>query len=210
MKGLLVVVSAPSGTGKTTICQKILNSHQNFHFSISMTTRSPRQGEKDGIDYFFVSEKEFLGKIASGELVEWAKVYSDYYGTPKTYLENLLSAEINVLLDIDSQGAIAIKKLYQQRAVLIFILPPSLEELKLRLSGRMTDNSDVIEKRMSTAKNELKNMDKYDYCVVNDNLESTMTKINAILIAEQHRVRKEAEDNNDDIKSALLYCSNSR
>lgn len=206
MKGLLVVISAPSGTGKTTICQKILNSHQNFHFSISMTTRSPRQGEKDGIDYFFVSEKEFLGKIASGELVEWARVYNDYYGTPKAYLENLLSAEINVLLDIDSQGAIAIKKLYQQRAVLIFILPPSLEELKLRLSGRMTDNLDVIENRMSTAKNELKNMNKYDYCVVNDNLESTMTKINAILIAEQHRVRKEAEDNNDAIKSALLYC----
>lgn len=194
MKSLLVVISAPSGAGKTTVCQRILKTYPNFHFSISMTTRPPRPGEQDGVDYFFVSEENFLEKQRAGELIEWAKVYGDYYGTPKAYLENLLSAGINVLLDVDSQGAINIKSRYGQRAVLIFLLPPSLEELKLRLSRRMTDTNDTITKRMLSVGNELQNLDKYDYCLINDQLELTMSKIDAILVAEQHRVYSSLEE----------------
>lgn len=189
-KGLLIVISAPSGTGKTTICKKLIETSTNLVFSISMTTRAPRDNEVDGCDYFFISTDEFEKKIKKGEFVEWARVYGDYYGTPKKPLEELLSSGVNVLLDIDTQGAMNIKKRYKDRAVLIFIIPPFLEDLKVRLINRMTDTLDEIEKRLSFAKNELRNISKYDYYVVNDDIGITVGKLKSIIIAEESRVKR--------------------
>ncbi|MEW6095961.1 MAG: guanylate kinase [bacterium] len=187
---LLIVVSAPSGAGKTTICKKLIKTSSNLVFSISMTTRQQRNNEIDGCDYFFVSIAEFEKRIKKGEFIEWAKVYDDYYGTPKKYLEDLLSSGMDVLLDIDVQGAMNIKKKYKDRAVLIFITPPFLEDLKARLSNRMTDSEEEIEKRLSFAKGELKNINKYDYCVVNDDIGTTVGKLKSIITAEKSKVKR--------------------
>ncbi|MDI6734870.1 MAG: guanylate kinase [bacterium] len=189
-KSLLIIVSAPSGTGKTTICKKLLQTTPNLIFSVSMTTRQPRDNEINGRDYYFISHEEFKERIKKGDFIEWAQVYDDYYGTPKKALEDSVLAGMDMLLDVDGQGAMNIKKEFKDRAVLIFIAPPFLEDLKTRLSNRMTDTSEEIEKRFLLAKEELRNISKYDYCVVNDDVGVTVGKLKSIITAEKNKVKR--------------------
>jgi len=183
-KHLLFVISAPSGTGKTTLCKALLEIFPDIRHSISFTTRKPREGEEDGKDYFFVSKDKFLKMVENGEFVEWAIVYENYYGTSWKHLVKLLK-EGDVLLDIDIQGAKKIKAFFSN-SVSIFILPPSFEVLWERLIKRKGINN--IKLRMEKAKEEIKYFKDYDYVVRNDNLKTTLDILSAIIIAERNRV----------------------
>lgn len=185
-KPLLIVVSGPSGSGKGTLCTLLRQRFPDLAYSVSMTTRSPRPGERNGVDYFFVSTEEFLEKIKAGEFLEWAKVYDNYYGTPLTYVKGCLQNGKDVLLEIDIQGARQVKKLFPE-AILIFIRPPSFEELGVRISKRGTDSQEEIEKRLSSAKQELQAAAEYDYVVVNDSQERAVEEILEIIRQEKAR-----------------------
>ena len=167
-KGRLYVISGPSGTGKGTVCGELLKEIGN-EFSVSMTTRDPREGEVDGKDYYFVSREVFLEHIEAGNFLEHATVFDNLYGTPKDMVLNRLERGRNVILDIDVQGGLQVKKAMPE-AVLIFILPPSLAELRRRLEGRGTETAEKIEKRLGQALNEIKLIGEYDYYIVNDDL----------------------------------------
>lgn len=182
-KGIVFVVSAPSGTGKTTLCERLLKILPDLKMSVSHTTRQPRPGERDGIDYFFVDKKTFEEMIANDEFIEWAEVYGNLYGTSKKVIFDLMKHGCDILLDIDTQGAKNIKKLYPD-SVLIFILPPSLEELEKRLSSRNEDR-DTIKKRLSKASQEVSQYKFYDYVVINDNLEKALNDLLCIIHAER-------------------------
>ncbi|WP_455577256.1 guanylate kinase [Anaerosinus sp.] len=186
MEKLLLVLSGPSGTGKGTICKEILNKNKEIRCSISATTRSPRLGEINGVNYWFTSKKDFCEMIENDELLEWAEVYDNYYGTPVIKLQDMLK-DNDVILEIDIQGALQIKKKFPN-AVLIYILPPSIEELIKRLHDRGTDSLEVIEKRLSLAREEIAKAACYDYVVVNDKIEIAVKKIMAIVIAERCNV----------------------
>lgn len=186
-KGMLFVISAPSGSGKTTLCTRLVESLDNLYRSISMTTRSPRPGEKDGIDYIFIEKEEFLKRQKKGEFLEWAKVFGEYYGTPKKYIIHMLKKGGDVILSIDVQGALKIKKL-KMKASYIFILPPSIEMLKERLVNRSTESKEAIKQRLNLAKKEVAQSKKYDYVVINNRLESALDNLRAIIIAERCRV----------------------
>ena len=188
-KSLIFVISAPSGGGKTTICHKISSFFPELKRSVSLTTRQQRQGERSGIDYRFVSRREFLSKIKKGAFAEWAKVLDNYYGTLKKNIEAPLKQGKDVILNIDVQGALQIKKIYPQ-AALIFILPPSLGILRKRLKERKTDAHWEIKKRLKLARKELKFLKKYDYMVINDSLQKATEKIRSIIISERCRIRK--------------------
>ncbi len=187
---LLIVISAPSGAGKTTVTRKLLNVFPEIQFSISTCTRPKRDNERDGIDYFFVSEERFKDCIARGDFVEWTKTYGDYYGTSKEFVDNMLSAGVDVIFDIDSKGAKAIKELYPENAVLIFILPPFIEDLKIRLLGRMTDSHEEIEKRLLEAEKELQAISLYDYWIINEDVDISIERLSTIVIAEKCRLKK--------------------
>jgi guanylate kinase len=179
-KGLLIVISGPSGSGKTTICRNLIRMVRPSVFSISATTRHPRPGEKDGKDYYFLTEKQFQQKIRKGELLEWATVYEHHYGTPrKPVLENLRRG-VNVLLDIDMQGALQVKEKYPQ-ALLIFILPPSLKAMKQRLLDRRQDSQASINLRVQKFQDELKYIPRYDHLVVNEDLSRAMKIVKKIV-----------------------------
>jgi guanylate kinase len=167
-KGILFIVSAPSGTGKTTITKRILQELPDIVYSVSATTRRMRENEKNGVDYFFLTEEEFKKKIESDEFAEWEKFYDYYYGTFKKYINENLENGKNVLLEIDVKGALAIKEKYPD-SVLIYIVPPSFEELKIRLKNRQTEDEVDYQKRIQRAELELRHKDKFDYFV--DNLE---------------------------------------
>ena len=184
--GKLYVISGPSGTGKGTICHELLQDMYN-DFSVSMTTRAPREGEVEGKHYFFVSKEEFEANIERGNFLEHANVYGNMYGTPKDAVLKRLERGHNVILDIDVQGALQVKSSYPE-AILIFILPPDMEELKKRLTGRQTDAPDVIEKRLAEALGEIKFMGEYDYYIVNDDLETAIAEAKSILKAESLKV----------------------
>ncbi len=186
LKGLLVVVSAPSGTGKTTLCHMLLKEFENMEFSVSYTTRLPRKGEVNGKDYFFVSKEEFERMVEEGDFLEWANVYGNLYGTSKSQVLRALNEGKDILLDIDVQGALQVKKNLPE-AVLIFIMPPSFDELERRLRHRGTDSEDVIKRRLETAKEEIKKAVYYDYIVVNDVLEVAFDKLKSIVTAEKCR-----------------------
>ncbi|MFH1853800.1 MAG: guanylate kinase [Candidatus Omnitrophota bacterium] len=187
-KGILFVISAPSGSGKTTLCNKLVDSLNDLNRSISMTTRSPRSGERDGIDYIFIEKEEFLRRRKKNEFLEWAKVFGEYYATPKKHITHLVLKGQDVVLSIDVQGAMQIKRL-KARAVCIFIMPPSMVKLRERLVARSTDSKKEISKRLGIAKKELSYFSKYDYVVVNDVLTSALENLRSIVIAERCRIK---------------------
>jgi len=182
--GLLVVLSAPSGTGKGTLVKLLREQDENIRLSVSATTRKPRKGEIDGRDYFFKTEEEFEKMIENNELIEWVKYCNNYYGTPREFVDSSLSLGYDVLLEIEVEGAANIKKLYPE-SVLVFILPPSFDELKKRIIGRGTEKPEVIEMRLEQAKKELGYVFMYDYVVVNDKIEDAVQKIRSIITAEK-------------------------
>ena len=188
-KGDIFVISAPSGTGKTTLVRLLLSRFPTLSFSISYTTRLPRPGEVDGQHYFFVSEKEFKRSIARGEMLEWAKVYGHYYGTPLHFVKEKIAAGKDVILDIDIQGAQEVKKKIPE-AILIFIIPPSWEELQRRITNRSTDSLEVIKKRLKAARKEIKVARNFDYIVINDILENALQELTSIIQATKARTNK--------------------
>ncbi len=190
-KGILFIVSAPSGTGKTTLCQAMTRFFPDLYYSVSYTTRPPRPGDQEGKDYYFITKAEFQAMIARGDFAEWAEIYGDYYGTSRALLEKFLQAGRHVILDIDGQGA---KQLREKNwpGVFIFILPPSLEELKRRLKNRHTETPAAYRERIKKAKVEILEARWYDYIVVNDVLEKAQEELRAIILAEQcRRARQE-------------------
>lgn len=186
--GTIFVLSAPSGTGKTTICEILIRSLPNLKMSISHTTRKPRTGERDGIDYFFIDKEVFETMIKNDDFIEWAEVYGNFYGTSKKIINELLQSGNDILLDIDIQGAKNIKKTYPD-SVLIFILPPSLEELEKRLKYRK-EEIDTIKMRLNKAKEEISQYKIYDYLVVNDDLDKAVKEILCIITAEKLKTNK--------------------
>ena len=188
-KGSIFIVSAPSGAGKTTMCKQIIRIVDNVKPSISYTTRPPRSGEVPDEDYCFVSEAEFRTMIDRGDFVEWALVHGNFYGTSRLKLKELISAGYDVLLDIDTQGARQIRKSFNN-AVYIFILPPSMTELKRRLEGRMSNSVEDINRRLKRAVDEIREYNIYDYVIINDIIESSLKKLEAIIIAERLRSSK--------------------
>lgn len=186
-KGLLIVVSGPSGAGKDTICHKLIKENSNIWMSDSMTTRKPRPLEKEGVDYFFVSSEEFENKINDNTFLEYASYNDNYYGTPKDKVEEKLNEGKDVILVIDINGAINIKKIIPS-ALFIFIMPPDMETLKNRLIGRKTESKDKVVQRFITAYNEVNNYKKYNYVVVNDKVEDAVNKVKSIIQSEKCRV----------------------
>ncbi|HNZ82990.1 MAG TPA: guanylate kinase [Sedimentibacter sp.] len=191
-EGLLVVISGPSGAGKGTICKRLLMEMSYLKVSVSATTRKPREGEAEGISYYFIDEEEFIKRINNDEFLEYAKVYGNYYGTPKEEVFKQLKAGNDIILEIDIQGALQVKKNYPM-GVFIFILPPSLAELKTRIEGRGTDSKEVILRRMESAYDELNYAFQYDYAVLNDQVEVAAEKIKHIIEAEKNRVIRKKE-----------------
>ena len=185
--GLLIVVSGPSGAGKDTICNKLINESNNMWISISMTSRDPRGSEVEGKDYFFVTKEEFESKIKDNVFLEYATYNNNYYGTPKDKIEMYLSKGIDVILVIDIQGALNIKKLIPS-ALFIFIMPPDMETLKRRLINRKTETKGKVIDRFRTAYNEINNYKKYNYVVVNDEVDNAVDKVKSIIKAEKCRV----------------------
>ena len=180
-RGRLFVISGPSGTGKGTICNELIKDNK-IRLSVSMTTRNPREGEVHGVSYYFATKEEFLKKVEDGGFLEYAEVFGNYYGTPKMEVLELLEQGIDVLLEIDVQGALQIKAVYPD-AVLVFILPPSLGELRNRLSGRGTETPDVVERRLGEAMNEISFLHQYDYVVINDDLDKAIDKVKTVIRA---------------------------
>jgi len=185
-KGKLLVISGPSGAGKSTVVFKAIEGRDDICFSTSVTTRSPRPGEVDGREYFFVSFERFLEMVEKDELLEHAEYVANRYGTPRAYVEKRLEEGMNVVLDIEVQGARQVHRKMPE-AVLIFIAPPSLEELERRLRGRGTDTESAIEGRLIRARQEYQEADFYDYLIVNDDLEKAAAQLNAIIEAEHCR-----------------------
>lgn len=174
-KGAIIVISAPSGAGKTSIIKEILKTIPGLVFSVSATTRQKRKNEVEGVDYFYIGEDEFLKKIKNNEFVEWEKFYDFYYGTYKRFIEDNVSAGKSVLLEVDVKGALSIKKIYPD-AALIFIDPPSFDELVNRLKNRKTEDETELEKRIDRAKMELRLKDKFDYIIKNNKLENAISE----------------------------------
>ena len=187
-KGLLVVVSGPSGAGKGTICQALLEKTP-LAYSVSATTRKPRAGEVDGESYYFLSVEAFEKMIEKDELLEWAKVYDNYYGTPLKKVEEKLTAGEDILLEIDTQGAMKVREKFPE-GVYIFILPPSLTELERRIRGRDTETEDVLQKRLAAAIGEIEAGKCYKYVVTNDEVDSAVESVCAILAAERRLVAR--------------------
>ena len=190
-EGVLLVISSPSGTGKTTICKKLLEYDKNIHLSVSVTTRKKRKNEVEGIDYYFKTKKDFLNLKSENSFIENAFVFENYYGTLKSeVLENMKNG-VDVLIDIDWQGTRQITQAMKVNLIKIFLLPPSIDELKKRLSNRNSDSVEEINFRMSRALKEIKHYDEYDYVLVNNNLDKTFQQIVKILESERLKLSKQ-------------------
>ena len=181
-KGILIVVSGFSGAGKGTLMKQLVHSYDNYALSVSMTTRNPRPGEEEGKEYFFVSREEFEEKIAQDGLIEYASYCDNYYGTPREYVERQLEKGKDVILEIEIQGALKIKKNFPT-ALLMFVMPPDAAELKKRLEGRGTESQEVIEKRLKRASEEAEGIEQYDYIVINDKLEECVEEMHSLVQA---------------------------
>lgn len=181
-RGLLIVVSGFAGSGKGTLMKRLTEEYENYALSVSMTTRKPRPGEVHGREYFFVSKEEFEQKIQADGLIEYASYVENYYGTPRVFVEEQRAAGKNVVLEIEVQGALKVKKRFPD-AVLIFVLPPSIEELYKRLKNRGTETEDVIRKRMRRAAEEVALVEKYDYILINDEVEEGVKKLHGLIEA---------------------------
>ena len=184
MTGHLYIVAAPSGAGKTTLVRLLLEKDPDINVSISSTTRLPRTGESDGREYHFVGVQNFLDMVSQGEFLEWAEVHGNYYGTSKRWIEKEMEAGRDVLLEIDRQGAQQVRKVFP-KAIGIFILPPSLEELKSRLSGRGTDSAETIARRIAAARDEMRHVDEFDYVIINDDLQQALDNLKSIVCASR-------------------------
>ncbi|MBU1055613.1 MAG: guanylate kinase [Proteobacteria bacterium] len=182
--GRLFIVSAPSGAGKTTLCRRLLARFTDMIYSISYTTRAPRIDEKNGVDYFFISKKDFEKKIIEGKWAEWAKVHGNFYGTSAEYINDAILSGKDILLDIDVKGTMQIIKRYFE-SITIFIMPPSFEELKIRMESRGTDTREVIEKRLKNAKEEMAQKNLYKHEIINDSLDKATSELFALI--EQYR-----------------------
>lgn len=182
-RGKLIVVSGPSGAGKSTVIAKVMERRNDLCFSVSATTRKPREGEVDGVNYFFVSETVFVRMIGDDELLEHAEYNREYYGTPRDYVEEKRRAGMHVLLDIEVQGARQVRERVPE-AIKIFIIPPSLQVLEQRLRGRGTEDEEQIQRRLARARGEYREADFYDYVVINDDLETAANELNSIITAE--------------------------
>lgn len=185
--GTLYIVTAPSGAGKTTLVHAVLEREPGLALSISYTTRPPRPGEVDGRDYRFVGKEEFLRLRDGGELLEWAEVHGNYYGTSRTWIETQLQQDRDVLLEIDWQGARQVRRMFPH-AVSIFILPPSLEALEARLRGRGTDSEATIARRLAAAREEMRHVEEFDYVIINDRLERAIDELTAVVRAARLRL----------------------
>jgi guanylate kinase len=194
-RGLMLILSSPSGAGKTTLTRMLLQTKElDLTLSISVTTRARRSSEVDGLHYTFIGKKQFDALREGGDLLEWAEVHGNYYGTPREPVEQVLQQGRDVLFDIDYQGTRQVKEMSGGDAVTIFILPPSMRELRSRLERRAEDRPDVIDKRLSEARNEIRRWTDYDYVLVNDDLQSTFNGLRAILAAEHRRAARAREE----------------
>ncbi len=182
-KGILFVLSGPSGVGKGTVRKELFDRKTDLKYSISMTTRNKRPGEVDGVDYFYKSKEEFEQLVAENKLLEYAQYVNNYYGTPREYVEETLQAGYDVFLEIEVQGALQVKKNFPE-GVFIFLFPPSLEELKNRIVSRGTESDELVKNRLKEARNEIELMDAYDYVVVNDDVNQAVHKIQSIIQSE--------------------------
>jgi len=190
MRGNLYIVSAPSGSGKTTLLQHLLRSFDDLKFSVSHTTRPPRQGEKDAVDYYFTDRTTFMRMVDRGEFLEWAEFNGQLYGTTRAFVEEQIGTGRDVILDIDVQGAKQVKNTIKD-ATAIFILPPSFEELKRRLTDRMLESDDVIRRRLEIAKREILYYRDYDYIIINDILENSIHLLESIIRSGTGRPRRQ-------------------
>ena len=200
-KGVLIVLSGPSGVGKGTVRASIFESDNNLEYSISMTTRAPRASEVDGVDYFFTTKEEFTQKISDGGFLEWAEFVGNYYGTPIDYVKSCLDAGKDVMLEIEVEGALQVKKVMPE-ACFIFIAPPSMAELKARILGRGTEDMAKVEARMKKAENEIGLAHEYDYIVINDTIENAKNRIMSIIDAQHSRSDRVLEHYNRKIVDA--------
>jgi guanylate kinase len=185
-RGILIVLSGPSGVGKGTVCTALRKQAPELVYSVSATTRSPREGEVDGVNYFFRSREQFQQLIDTDEMLEWAEYVGNMYGTPRRFVEDTLRSGKDVILEIEVQGALKVKQKFSE-GVFIFLLPPSLDELENRIVTRGTESDEIIRSRMSIAVEEIRLMEHYDYAIINDRVESACSKIQAILAAEHCR-----------------------
>lgn len=184
-KGILIVVSGFSGAGKGTLMKKLVEEYEGYSLSISATTRKPRPSEENGREYFFLTREEFEQRIADNALIEHAQYCDNYYGTPRDYVEEQMALGRDVILEIEIQGALAVKKQYPD-AVLLFVAPPSAKELRRRLLGRGTETEEVVDKRLRRAKEEAQGIEAYDYLLINDDLETCVKELHAIIDAAHH------------------------
>ena len=199
-KGLLIVVSGPSGAGKGTICKALLEKHDDLFISVSATTRQPRAGEVDGVNYHFITKEDFIKRVEQKDFLEYAEVYGNYYGTK---VEEMLNSGKNVILEIDIQGALKVKENFKE-GVFIFILPPSMEELKQRIIKRGSETPESLMRRFKSAYQEINYISKYNYAVVNDIVDVAVSKIEGIITAEKCRVDR-IKDTILDSKEGLIH-----
>ena len=200
--GIIFILSAPSGTGKTTVCQLLKQKLPNLKLSISHTTREPREGETEDKDYHFISQKSFEKKIQNKEFLEWAKVFNNYYGTTSKSISPHLNKGENVLIELDVQGAQSLRKI-NYKAVFIFIMPPSLKELEVRLNKRGTENANKIQSRLEVSKKEIQQSILYDYILTNIDVEKTADNLQSIITGEQFR-KERYQPSSPDIKALIV------